>query len=136
MENEFVSYEVALELKKLGFDGECLGSFSNCIVNSRKSIKKLYIDVNSILDKNQFIKNSVNANILCSAPLYQQAFDFLLSTQAKNRTECEIKNGEFISITLFYDGSGVINLSYTDFISFYSKEEGIEKLIEIIKTNK
>ena len=55
MEKEFVPYELALELKELGFDEECLSAFFD------DKIKRC-----------DYVQNS-KSNYL-SAPLYQQAF--------------------------------------------------------------
>ena len=61
MEKEFVSYEIALELKKLGFDEPCFG--------------RIYadggIELLSYLYKNS---DQIGEVTSCSAPLYQQAF--------------------------------------------------------------
>jgi len=62
MKNEFVSYEMALELKELGFDELCF-SFYNTekkLYNSEGYYKKGY--------------NVLNEEVV--APLYQQAFRF------------------------------------------------------------
>jgi hypothetical protein len=59
MENEFVKYEIALELKELGFDEPCLAHY-----NSRESYN-LKIEMYSYLSHDKFY---------ISAPLYQQAF--------------------------------------------------------------
>ena len=62
MKNEFVNYEIALELKELGFDELCF-SFYNTekkLYNSEGYYKKGY--------------NVLNEEVV--APLYQQAFRF------------------------------------------------------------
>ncbi len=61
MEEQFVTYEIALKLKELGFDEECLASY---YMAGRK------------LDINQYIKNG-EYTIL--APLWQQAINWFLS---------------------------------------------------------
>ena len=62
MEKEFVTYEIALELKELGFDEPCFGAWVN---------NELFITEN----ENPKIQSlSINQ---CTAPLYQQAFRFL-----------------------------------------------------------
>lgn len=61
MEKEFVSYEIALELKQLGFDDPCFG--------------RIYadggIELLSYLYKNS---DQIGEGTSCSAPLYQQVF--------------------------------------------------------------
>jgi len=61
MNNEFVSYEIALKLKELGFDEPCFG--------------KIYADGGSEQLSYPY-KNSdqIGKVTSCSAPLYQQVF--------------------------------------------------------------
>ena len=63
MDKEFIPYEEALALKKLGFDEPCLGCYDEKRVFGLTvmSIKQYYI-------------NSKEDTWNCSAPLYQQAF--------------------------------------------------------------
>jgi len=58
MEKEFVTYEIALELKNLGFNERCYGCFSH-LDNRELRTSRVYT-------------NGVSENI--AAPLYQQAF--------------------------------------------------------------
>ena len=60
MEKEFVSYEIALELKQLGFDDSCIGKF---YYNQ--------LEIGGIWTNNDFKEDP---DIFISAPLYQQAF--------------------------------------------------------------
>ena len=60
MEKEFVSYEIALELKQLGFDDPCIGKF---YYNQ--------LEIGGIWTNNDFKEDP---DIFISAPLYQQAF--------------------------------------------------------------
>jgi len=65
MEKEFVSYEIALALKELGFDEPCFGYY-DIDKGYSNGYAFCYSDV-----KSQF-KNG------CSAPLYQQVFRWFL----------------------------------------------------------
>jgi len=74
MENLFVPYDIAIELKELGFDGHCLGryiyderNFEWYLVQTQQS-KPASIDF--MFDKNYPKYNYV------SAPLYQQVLDW------------------------------------------------------------
>ena len=58
--NMFVPYELALKLKELGFDEECLGSFT-------------------INDCSLQIDDMYSLPSIVKAPLWQQAFDFILN---------------------------------------------------------
>ena len=60
MEKEFVSYEIALELKQLDFDEPCIGKF---YYNQ--------LEIGGIWTNNDFKEDP---DIFISAPLYQQAF--------------------------------------------------------------
>jgi len=60
MENEFIPYQQALDLKELGFRDECAAQF---------------LDVDNLELKWQKHRNmSINESRLLQAPLYQQAF--------------------------------------------------------------
>jgi hypothetical protein len=63
MKNEFVSYEVALKLKELGFDEPCLCAYdkNEMLYHSHKT-DKLFTILNS------------NLSNQCSTPLHQQVF--------------------------------------------------------------
>jgi hypothetical protein len=60
MEKEFVSYEIALELKKLDFDEPCIGKF---YYNQ--------LEIGGIWTNNDFKEDP---DIFISSPLYQQVF--------------------------------------------------------------
>jgi hypothetical protein len=62
MENEFISYQQALELKELGFDEPCLGIHYNEGLNP------------SFMVASQYGEHGATANGGILAPLYQQAF--------------------------------------------------------------
>lgn len=75
MENLFVSYEIALELKDKGFNKPCFG-----VWNSREC--SLYIDLRYDTDQ----KNMPDG---CKAPLYQQVTDWL---RENHNIEIQISN--------------------------------------------
>jgi len=60
MEEQFVPYELALKLKELGFDAPCLGFYTE--------LENLVIKEN--------VKNQDCSQDKCTAPLWQQAFDW------------------------------------------------------------
>ena len=68
MEEQFIPYELALKLKELGFDEECFGWWS--WINGNTASFYSYPMSNKKMDEyNMSPKN-------CSAPLWQQAFDW------------------------------------------------------------
>jgi len=59
MEKEFVTYELAVALKEIGFDGHCLMMYSDKSLHTRGSFGNLWQN---------------NEQGLLAAPLYQQVF--------------------------------------------------------------
>jgi hypothetical protein len=120
---EVVSYELAVELKKMGYNND-----SNYVV-----FAEYYLDDISVaeeLRKKLNIFNSDIHGIIASieAPLYQQAIDYLLNN----------KDMSFLySVEFFGDYSGNIKAngdSLDDFeVEFDDKEDCIKKLMKLIK---
>jgi hypothetical protein len=83
MEKEFVTYEQALSLKKLGFNEKCLASYSE---------KQKILGIGQVINETKF-------NVL--APLYQQAFKWF---RDKHNLDLHIKlnwrQSDFISYIL------------------------------------
>jgi hypothetical protein len=129
MEKEFVSYEIALKLKELGFDEPCLTYYYELTSNLRTH---LAIDV-----RNAWTYSGNKKLGFTLAPLYQQAFKWIRE-----------KHNIDISINTIYSKynentikqySGVIDTKtmYTN-VGFYDNYEeaqlaGLQKMIEIIK---
>ena len=67
MNNEFVSYEIALELKELGFDEPCICGYNDYHLLRSK--------ISSSFD-GDFVKWDEKHDRDLKAPLYQQAFRF------------------------------------------------------------
>lgn len=65
MEKEFISYELALTLKKLGFNKPCLGRWL-VITEWEEPTGEVRLQIGSKVE--DYSKNQ------CAAPLYQQAF--------------------------------------------------------------
>lgn len=85
MKNQFIPYELALTLKELSFDEKCFMHYEN-------SEGQLYESFGS-----DYMKNSTLTDWETSAPLWQQAFDWLLE-----------KYKLFPETTLWGDGIGYI----------------------------
>ena len=132
MEKEFVSYEIALKLKELGFNEPCLTYYYELNSNLRTH---LGVDINNAWTY------SGNTNFgFTLAPLYQQVFKWLRN-----------KYGIDFSINTTYSMynkntskkySGVIDnkTMYTN-VGFYDNYEeaelaGLQKMIEIIENQK
>jgi hypothetical protein len=116
MEKEFVPYEIALELKELGFDEECLKHYSLC---------GTYFDTWNNLNQHgiQFI----------GAPLYQQVFRWF--REKYNITQTIARDGSLAkeshwAYTIVYD-----SIYFNDgYLTYEEAElECLKKLIEIVK---
>lgn len=105
MKEQFVTYELALELKKLGFDEECFGYFNG---------GTLYIYQEEDLEP--WLRSYPQA------PLWQQAFYWLL---------WKLKH---ISIEIIYSTAGCELIVENKKVNQQdTKEECLKKLIEIVK---
>ena len=126
MEKEFIPYELALELKELGFDVPCFGYWSNWAVQEPFLITcELGKEIESA---------SINRkNILFKAPTFSQSFRFF-------REKYNLKG--FVSPVEYLDGTDetyhwcVYNEcnSGNDQLTYEEAElECLKKLIEIVK---
>jgi hypothetical protein len=74
MENLFVPYEIAKQLKEKGFNEQCLSTYT------WNGIKTTYDTLTCISENPQTIKERLNKNndkYTCSAPMWQQVVDWL-----------------------------------------------------------
>jgi hypothetical protein len=129
MEKEFVSYEIALKLKELGYNEPCLTYYYELTSNLRTH---LAIDV-----RNAWTYSGNKKLGFTLAPLYQQVFkwlrnkygiDFSINTTYSKYNENTIKQ---------YSGVIDTKTMYTN-VGFYDNYEeaqlaGLQKMIEIIK---
>ena len=109
MEKEFIPYELALELKELGFDEKCL----SCSVSNTDA-------------------SGITWTSVLVAPLYQQAFRWFREKYDMQLGICHI-NGGFDCWT--NDGDLFENGKYCNFKTYEEAElECLKKLIEIVKS--
>jgi len=120
MKKEFVPYQEALELKRLGFNEPCFGCYDE------KGVLGL-----TVMSIKQYYTNSKEDTWNCSAPLYQQAFRWF---REKYKIRFFIQSGmsdlgEFFKV-IFPNGEQR-NMSYTT----YEEAElaCLKKLIELVK---
>jgi len=122
MNKEFIPYEQALELKKLGFDEPCFGFYD----------ESLYFPNN----ENQygtFCNQKIDAPS-CSAPLYQQVFRWF---REKYDLFCWVEKFHKDETYIFQ----IPPANFTKIQGHYTTYEEAElaclkKLIEIVKSNK
>ena len=93
MKEQFVPYEIALKLKKLGFNDECFGYYSN-EYNLEIGLPEKYTDRCHGNPK----EGTYRRIGLISVPLYQQAFDWFRNNF---NLSCHIWSGKLNDI-LFY----------------------------------
>ncbi len=77
LEKEFVTFEIAEKLKELGFDEPCFGFYSNQIAG-----KKSYLIIGNIVKMQDHYHGQI-----CSAPLCQQAINWLKAKQGDNEDQ-------------------------------------------------
>jgi hypothetical protein len=120
MEKEFIPYEQALALKELGFDEPCFAKYFQQDGNTP------FIQIGeSEIEEAESADDDVTFE--CDAPLYQQAFRWLLELANKDKlfsNKWTISyNEDYYSLFLGGCNMGV----------FESELECLKKLIEIVK---
>ena len=123
MQNLFVPYEQALELKQLGFDKDCFGYYENDVLILCYDSKQDY----------ELLLN-------CTAPLYSQAFKFF---REKYKFHAEIRSytAKYFTIIIQELKDIVRYLEYGGIdLKFNTYEEAelecLKKLIEIVKNGR
>ena len=112
MEKEFIPYEQALVLKELGFDEPCFGYYTG----DKKHL---------LIRPNMGRRNEDLNDIVCAAPLYQQAFRFFREKYKSNFIIGFGNDGGYYRIG---------NLFSKWYKTYEEAElECLKKLIEIIK---
>jgi hypothetical protein len=121
MEKEFVTYELALKMKQLGFDEPCLGFYN------KEDRPNLGYCTNSFQD-------DTTLEIKCTAPLYQQAFRWFREKYQLHSTITSISQ-ESWQWHITKPGESLGKLYDEDFYTYEEAElECLKKLIELIKT--
>ena len=125
MEKQFVTYEIALKLKELGFDEPCFGYFE-------------FKDKNLKLFSDKIQDASCNSDIVyddfihCTAPLWQQAIDWL---REKHRFHFIIEPLNTKNKILDYSFGFSSKTQIYSICDFYenARKQAILKAIKIIK---
>ena len=131
MKEQFVSYEIALKLKELGFDEPCFGFWNvSQINNSLQELKYgMCVFKNTSTELSKYPKNVL-------APLYQQVIDFF---REKYNIQIEIlwrgdMNTFNYKIGTFQYGTYFFSDKDWKFEEYYeAREQAILKVIELIK---
>ncbi len=126
MEKQFVPYELAVKLKELGFDEECISFY-----NQSGSLNLSRIDSFNWVIRNS---NSQVVKLKCvSAPLWQQAFDWF---REKHGWDYLIQHRGLISREYNLMQAGDYSKTIVSEKSYKTYEQAcqacLEKLIELI----
>ena len=140
MESLFCPYEQALALKELGFDEECIATFtdSRLLIHGKQSI-------DAVKGSGLHNRHLGGSGRIITAPLYQQAFKFF---REKYNLQCWPEPTGSDRYSCRYDGNDDIGKRYVGYlrdnlnnILFYKTYEEAElecliKLIKIVKHEK
>ena len=129
MNNEFSPYEQALELKKLGFNEECLAFYNSTFRTPNELLYPQY---------GGEVGNWNVENHLISAPLYQQAFRWFRE-KYKLHTEIRTYTEKYFTIIIQECKDIVKYIEYGGIdLKFNTYEEAelacLKKLIEIVES--
>jgi hypothetical protein len=140
MNKEFVPYAEALALKELGFDEPCLASWT---YKTKERIPTLYGCGALLFDTDGLITNQTE-DIICSAPLYQQAFRWFREKYSLNHFIDSTRNEGNYKYSIYKREKSESVFPYKWNVEYYSRidcttyEEAelecLKKLIEIVKT--
>jgi hypothetical protein len=117
MNKEFIPYELALELKKLGFKERCLGHYWENLFYFRTTF--------------HHPSTMPNSPESCLAPTYSQAFRWFRENHNCHHT-IKLINEKYVGIAY----SSVVNFSIDEFNTYEEAELAcLRKLIETVKEN-
>ena len=134
MIEQFVTYEIALKLKELGFDEECFAIFFKGILNNGRTVNYISDDWQSSFYKNK-INSESNSIDIVSAPLWQQVVDWF---REKYLLHIEIQSPDYSDDVNFSWNIHKIcefgSLASGESFDYYKvREQAILKAIELCK---
>jgi hypothetical protein len=130
MKEQFVDYTIALELKELGFDEECLGIYISNVLNPY------------LMYASQHDVDMATGNDGILAPLYQQVFDWFREVCKLDVMVYKSLEGQYYfwitSVGNNFENNAILydrkTISYYD--NYYdARKESILKAIELCKKN-
>ena len=122
MKEQFVTYEIALKLKELGFDEECFGRYegTDYYLEKWNGVK---LEPTHTTSQNTFSWQ------LASAPLWQQVIDWF---REKHKIRvCNLVNIYIEATFIIYHSTDVEVIDGNDF--YKTREQAILKAIELCK---
>ena len=139
IEKEFVPYEQALELKQLGFDGDCFAIWSgfdeiNFSTTDKVRLYSSKFRINDTQSTTFYINDFNSLSSRVSAPTFSQAFRFF---REKYKLDSFVKRDykDTISIGYYYGIDGSTKDTYSKNYKTYEEAElgCLVKLIDIVK---
>jgi hypothetical protein len=141
MKKEFIPYKLALALKELGFDKECVAYYNG------------YNKLDHLMPERVFVLHDYNGENTTSAPTFSQAFRFFREKyglhyrityydpiKAQELNHADYQGGIYASAASWFDGSLYIphnsywKLENNPYDTYEEAElECLKKLIEIVK---
>ena len=119
MKKQFVTYEISLKLKELGFDEECLAAYEEGDLN-------IYFDINKNIDWSEY-------DDCCSAPLWSQCLSWL---REKHNIDIIVKpwTGDVKGTKMYTADITIFGINTYKFKRHNSYEEALEEgLLEALK---
>jgi hypothetical protein len=125
MEKEFVTYEIALDLKELGFDESCFGWHAG---ENHCNLRQVHSQPN----------HPDNLYNWCSAPTFSQAFRWFREKYDIDSSINKQRNHQYYCISLDLNGlpasDDLFSVEFTLFDTYTEAELAcLKKLIEIVK---
>jgi len=123
MKQEFVPYELAVKLKQLGFDEECIA----------------YYDLRNDLEFYGGDNLKDTHCVQLNTPLFQQAFRFFRNNyQMQHRIVSKRQFGELVFYWDVFSADEITSVLYNNQFKTYEEAEFacLEKIIEIVETFK
>jgi len=135
MKEQFVNYEIALELKELGFNEECIAGYSNVYKKIEPDYKITFEHKREfylIIDEEISIGSWIGWHeIRCLAPLWQQVIDWL---REKKHVNIEIRMN-YPEYKYFYTIGNIGNetFQYVSKETFNYKEAREKAILQALK---
>jgi hypothetical protein len=130
LDKEFVPYQIALDMKSIGFDEPCFGLFENGKIGYNFSTSQGIVTPIVYRTNSKFVKNILSKND-CTAPTYSQSFRFF----RKKGYDVNVKK-ESIGLYFGFYWTGAAWVIVGEGKTYEEAElETIKKLIEIVKNN-
>ena len=139
MKEQFVTYEITLKLKELGFNEECLAAFSDDEYHDLLHLCENHTEGNFTIESSRY---------RIKAPLWQQAIDWFLKKKHLyiDITFKEVKgpkiegiNSVYFDIEIYsiFGGDAWKKYRFSEISDdyYYAREQAILKAIEICKEN-